>query len=102
MHPLLRKQPHVAYKVNDLAAAIAGHTVILGPYEPIDNYRVAVIDNTGVPVEFIETTLSDDEILGPGENGAKSRAVPMRRQCATPCSATWCTVLVTGQSSQCR
>lgn len=62
LHPLVRSQPHVAYKVSDLAAAIDGHTVILGPYEPIDGYRVAMIDNAGVPVEFIETTLSDAEI----------------------------------------
>src|SRR5690606_17225118 len=57
LHPLLRTQPHVAYKVDNLAAAVVGHTVILGPYEPIDDYRVAVIDNAGVPVELIEATL---------------------------------------------
>jgi len=72
LHPLLRTQPHVAYKVDDLAAAIAGHTVILGPYEPIDDYRVAVIDNAGMPVEFIETTLSDDEIWGRARTGQKA------------------------------
>jgi hypothetical protein len=62
LHRLIRSEPHLAYKVSDLTAAIAGHTLILGPYEPIDDYTVAVIDNAGVPVEFIETNLSDDEI----------------------------------------
>ncbi|QGZ65852.1 VOC family protein [Paraburkholderia acidisoli] len=69
LHPLMRAQPHVCFKVNDLAAAIAGHTVILGPYEPIDDYHVAVIDNAGVPVELIETTLTDAEIWGRARSG---------------------------------
>ncbi|CAN7696859.1 hypothetical protein [Caballeronia sp. 15715] len=72
MHALLRTQPHVAYKVSGLAAAIENHTVILGPYEPIDDYRVAVIDNAGVPVEFIETTLSDDVIWHRATTGHKA------------------------------
>ncbi len=62
LHPLLREQPHVAYKVNDLGAAIEGHVVLLGPYEPIEGYRVAVIDNAGMPIEFVETTLTNDEL----------------------------------------
>ncbi len=72
LHPLLRNEPHLAYKVSDLMAAIEGHTVILGPYEPIDDYRVAVIDNAGVPVEFVETTLTDDEIWGRAKTGEKA------------------------------
>lgn len=35
---------------------------LLGPCEPIDGYVVAVIDDGGVPVELIQTDLSDDEI----------------------------------------
>jgi len=72
LHPLLRQQPHVAYKVNDLAAAIEGHAVILGPYEPIDDYRVAVIDNAGMPIELIQTGLSDEEIWGRARSGRQS------------------------------
>lgn len=66
---LLRTQPHFAYRVSDLTAAVADHKVILGPYEPIDDYRVAVIDNAGVPVEFVETTLSNEEIWGRAQTG---------------------------------
>ncbi|MFZ4168731.1 hypothetical protein ACEV60_08710 [Enterobacter ludwigii] len=62
LHSLLKTVPHVAFKVSSLAEAIAGETVILGPYEPIDDYRVAVIDDGGVPIELIETTLSDEEL----------------------------------------
>ncbi|MEC3939978.1 hypothetical protein VOF76_28215, partial [Leclercia adecarboxylata] len=61
LHPLLKTVPHVAFKVNSLSAAIEGEEIILGPYEPIDGYRVAVINDAGVPIELIETTLSDDE-----------------------------------------
>ncbi|WP_421215284.1 VOC family protein [Aeromonas jandaei] len=62
LHELLRTVPHVAFKVDDLAAAIEGEEVILGPYEPIDDYRVAVINDAGVPIELIQTDL-DDETL---------------------------------------
>lgn len=72
LHPLLKTVPHVAFKVNSLAEAIAGETVILGPYEPIDDYRVAVIDDSGVPVELIETTLSDEELWARAASGQGS------------------------------
>jgi hypothetical protein len=72
LHPLMRTQPHLAYKVDNLCAAIDGHAVILGPYEPIDNYRVAVVDHDGLPVEFIETSLTDGEIWSRARTGKKS------------------------------
>ncbi|AUV94515.1 hypothetical protein R8552_23135 [Klebsiella pneumoniae] len=72
LHPLLETVPYVAFKVNSLAEAIAGETVILGPYEPIDDYRVAVIDDCGVPVELIETTLSDEELWARAVSGQGS------------------------------
>lgn len=49
------------------------HTVILGPYEPINDYRVAAIDNGRMPIEFIQTTLSEIWDLargGAGRGGA--------------------------------
>lgn len=72
LHPLLRTQPHLAYKVSNLALAIEGHAVILGPYTPIDDYQVAVIDNAGVPVELIETSLPDEEIWGRARKGIRA------------------------------
>ena len=62
LHPLIKMLPHVAFKVNNLSAAIEGEEVILGPYEPIDDYFVAMISDNGVPVEFIQTQLTDDEL----------------------------------------
>ncbi|MGE8186814.1 hypothetical protein [Pseudomonas sp. NPDC086278] len=72
LHILMRTTPHVAYRVNDLALAVVDHKVILGPYEPIDGYKVAVIDNAGMPVEFIETHLTDAEIWGRAQSGTQS------------------------------
>ncbi len=62
LHPSLKTQVHVAFKVNDLATAIEGERVILGPYCPFDGFKVAVIEIDGAIIELIETTLSEDEI----------------------------------------
>ena len=62
LHPIIRWQPHVAFKVDDLERAIAGKPLLLGPYEPIKNFRVAIIEDHGQPIELIQTTLKDDEI----------------------------------------
>lgn len=62
LHPLLKTVPHVAFKVNSIEAAIKGKEVVLGPYEPFPGFKVAVIIECGVPIEFIETTLSEEKI----------------------------------------
>ena len=62
LHPLIKTLPHVAFKVDSLSAAIEGEEVILGPYEPIHDYFVAMISDNGVPVEFVQTQLTDDEL----------------------------------------
>lgn len=59
---LLTKVPHIAFTVDDLDKEIEGKKVILGPYSPLEGYRVAIIDEGGVPIEFIETKLSDEEV----------------------------------------
>lgn len=72
IHPLLKTVPHVALKVDNLARAIEGEEIILGPYEPIDGYQVAVINDNGAPVELIQTELSDDELWNRARNGQGS------------------------------
>jgi hypothetical protein len=62
LDPVLQTIPHPAFKVSDLNAALGGHTVLLGPYEPIEGFRVAIIEDGGMPIELIQTTLTDDEI----------------------------------------
>ena len=76
LHPLIKKFPHLAFKVNNLERAVAGEDVILGPYEPIDDYFVAIINDSGAPVEFIQTDLADEEIWrrAKAEQGALYRS----------------------------
>jgi hypothetical protein len=62
LHPIIRSRPHVAFKVDDLELTVAGMRVLLGPFDPIENYRVALVEDHGQPIEFIQTTLTDDEI----------------------------------------
>ena len=62
LDPRIRTQPHPAFKVSDLTAALKGCTVLLEPYEPIEGLRVAIIEDAGWPIELIQTALSDDEI----------------------------------------
>lgn len=64
LHPLIRSTAHLAFKVNDLDRAVLGCKLLLEPYEPIAGYRVAIIEDGGMPVELVQTTLTDDEIWG--------------------------------------
>jgi hypothetical protein len=59
---ILTKVPHIAFQVDDLDKEIEGKKVILGPYFPLEGYRVAIIEEQGVPIEFIETTLTDAQV----------------------------------------
>lgn len=74
LHPLIQSKPHVAFQVDDLEAAIAGETLILTPYEPFEGFKVAMIEDDGIPIELIETQLSDEEVWG--EPKAKSVIYP--------------------------
>ncbi|KTD55929.1 hypothetical protein Lsai_2059 [Legionella sainthelensi] len=70
LHPLIQSTPHVAFKVNSIDEAIAGRTVLLEPYYPFDRFRVAMVEIDGAPVEFIETTLTEEEIWGNSHKGS--------------------------------
>jgi hypothetical protein len=52
----------VALKVSDLKRAIDGCVLLLGPYEPVPGYRVAIIKDGDVPIELVHTSLSDEEL----------------------------------------
>jgi hypothetical protein len=84
LHPLIKNLPHVAFKVDNLQEAIAGQEVILGPYEPIDDYFVAIINDAGVPVELIQTSLPDEEIWGRAKRGEGSLYRPNNSFKPTP------------------
>lgn len=48
--------PHVAYRVDDLAAAIKDEEVVLGPFEPGDFGTVAFVHKDGGIVEYLQYT----------------------------------------------
>ena len=60
--PILKSMPHVALQVDDLTMAIEGEELLLGPYEPLSGYKVAIINDHGIPVELIETSLTPEEL----------------------------------------
>jgi len=62
LHPLLKNKTHIAFKVENLEAAIQGKTVLLQPYEPFKGFRVAIIQEGEAVIELIETTLSEEQI----------------------------------------
>lgn len=62
LHKDLQNLVHVAFKVDDLEQAIDGEEVILAPYEPIKGFKVACVKRHNLVLEFIETTLSEDDI----------------------------------------
>jgi hypothetical protein len=46
--------PHVAYRVNDLRAAIAGKELLLGPFDPGGFGEVAFTHEDGAIVEYMQ------------------------------------------------
>jgi len=50
---LVRTVPHVAFEVDDLAAEMAGHEVLIAPNSPSPGLTVAFIVDDGAPVELM-------------------------------------------------
>ena len=59
---LITQVPHIAFQVDDLDAEIEGANILFGPYSPLPGYRVAMIEEQGVPIELVETKLTDEEL----------------------------------------
>lgn len=55
---LLRTAPHVAYRVDDLGAAIEGHIVLAEPFDPTgrgdDFLRAAFVEVDGAVIELMQ------------------------------------------------
>ena len=88
LHPLIQTVPHVAFKVDNLDAAIEGELLLLDPDEPFEGFKVAMIEDDGAPIELIETDLSEDEIWGePKANSViyPEAVVPICAQDAISC-----------------
>ncbi len=71
LHPLIQTKTHVAFKVASITEAIKGKQLLLDPYFPFPGFKVAIIEEQGMPIEFIETDLSEDEIW----NGSKENTM---------------------------
>jgi hypothetical protein len=63
LHPLIQTVAHVAFKVDDLDAAIKDKKLLLEPYYPFEGFRVAIIEDGGAPIEFIQTDLTEEQII---------------------------------------
>ncbi len=50
----VRDLPHVAYRVDDLAAELLGEQVLIEPFEPSPGFTVAFILKDGAVVEFMK------------------------------------------------
>ena len=50
---LVKTVPHVAFEVDDLAAALAGQQVLIEPNQPSEGLTVAFIVVAGAPVELM-------------------------------------------------
>ena len=48
--------PHIAFEVDDLAAALVGHEILIEPNSPSEGIMVAFVVCDGVPVEFLQIT----------------------------------------------
>ena len=62
LHPLIQTMPHVAFKVNDIQKAIKGYQVLMEPYAPFRGYQAAIVLVNGTLIEFLQTTLTEEEI----------------------------------------
>jgi hypothetical protein len=51
---LVQTVPHVAFEVDDLAAALAGQRVIIEPNSPSRGVLVAFVEVNGAPVELMQ------------------------------------------------
>lgn len=51
---LVKTLPHVAFEVDNLAEALAGHEILIAPNSPSEGVTVAFILCNGAPVEFLE------------------------------------------------
>ena len=51
---LVKTVPHVAFEVEDLASALAGHEILILPNSPSEGVLVAFVVIDGAPVEFLQ------------------------------------------------
>ena len=53
---IVKRVPHIAFEVDDLARALEGREILIEPNSPSEGVLVAFILCNGAPVEFLEFT----------------------------------------------
>ncbi len=56
MPALMQSQPHLAFEVADLRAAMKGKTVLVEPFVPMPGLEVGFIVDDGAVIEFMQKT----------------------------------------------
>jgi hypothetical protein len=54
VHTLIKSVPHIAFEVDDLQTAIEGKEILTAPNSPSEGVMVAMILDSGAPVELLE------------------------------------------------
>jgi hypothetical protein len=54
VHALIKSVPHIAFEVDNLQAAIEGKEILTAPNSPSEGVTVAMILDSGAPVELLE------------------------------------------------
>jgi hypothetical protein len=54
MHPDVINNPHAAFLVDDLAAAMDGKNIIVEPFDATETLRVAFINDNGAIIELMQ------------------------------------------------
>jgi hypothetical protein len=60
---LVKTVPHIAFEVDDLAAALAGKEILIAPNSPSEGVTVAFIVDHGAPIEFLQFERSSKDTL---------------------------------------
>ncbi len=58
----IQSKMHVAFKTDNIKDMLKGKQVIMPLYEPFKNYKCAMILQSSIPIELIETSLSEEEL----------------------------------------
>ena len=54
VHPLIQSVPHIAFEVDYLESAIEGKQILTEPNSPSEGVLVAMILDSGAPVELLQ------------------------------------------------
>lgn len=66
LDPIIQKEAHVAFTVDNIELALKGQEIIMPLYQPFAGYRCAMILVNQQPIELIESSLSESQIWGDG------------------------------------